>query len=86
MADNVTDLGGVTIDMEGGEFLISAPIHVPPMFGNLRFQRGTIRASPSFPVDSYLIEVGGGACAGVLIRNRSQGCCNEHIGLGSHDE
>jgi hypothetical protein len=81
MADNVTDLGGVVIDLEGGEYLISAPILVPPMYGNLRFQRGTIRASHSFPADSYLIEIGGGACAGVLIGNVTQGCCNENIGI-----
>ena len=26
MADNVTDLGGVVIDLEGGDYIISAPI------------------------------------------------------------
>ena len=51
------------------------------MYGNLRFQRGTIRASSSFPADSYLIEIGGSECAGVLIGNVTQGCCNENIGI-----
>jgi hypothetical protein len=51
------------------------------MYGNLRFQRGTIRASRAFPADKYLIEIGGANCAGVLIRNTTQGCCNENIGI-----
>merc|ERR1719506_2506221 len=56
MGDNVTDLGGVVVDLEGGEYLLHSPVILPPMFGNIRFQRGTIRASPSFPSHSYLIE------------------------------
>jgi hypothetical protein len=76
MGDNVTDLGGVVVDPEGGEYLIGAPIVLPPMFGNIRFQRGTIRATPSFPAESYLIEIGAEKCV-----QGGQGCCNEHIGF-----
>ena len=76
MGDNVTDLGGVVIDLEGGDYLISEPIHIPTLYGNLRFQRGTIRASASFPASSYLIEVGEELCS-----EGGQACCNEHIGF-----
>ena len=76
MGDNVTDLGGVVIDLEGGDYLISEPIHIPPLYGNLRFQRGTIRATESFPPSSYLIEVGQELCD-----QGGQGCCNEHLGF-----
>ena len=77
MGDNVTDLGGVVIDLEGGEYLLSRPIVIPPMVGNLRIQRGTIRALVgAFPPSSYLIEVGAAVCA-----QTGQGCCNEHLGF-----
>ena len=79
MADNVTDLGGAVIDLEGGDYLISAPILVPSMVGNLHFRGGTIRASPSFPPTSFLVEIGSAVCG--LNASHTQGCCNEHIGL-----
>ena len=72
MADNVTDLGGVVVDLEGGDYLISAPITVPPMYGNIHFTSGTIRTSVSFPKGSYLVEVGAQTCA-----EHGQGCCHE---------
>lgn len=54
----VLDCGGATLDLDGGAFLISAPLAIPPNVGNLRVGRGTLRATPSFPRDRYLIEVG----------------------------
>ena len=58
MAQGFVDLGGATIDLQGGDFLISEPIHIPPCFGNARIQGGSLRASPSFPRSKYLIVVG----------------------------
>ena len=31
MGDNVKDLGGAVIDLEGGDYIVSTPIVVPPM-------------------------------------------------------
>ncbi|KAL3825773.1 hypothetical protein ACJIZ3_021802 [Penstemon smallii] len=53
----ITDLGGVIIDLEGGNFKISNPIRFPPGFGNIVVQGGTLRATNTFPVDRHLIEL-----------------------------
>ena len=58
MAQGFVDLGGATIDLQGGDYLISQPIHIPPCFGNARIQSGSLRASPSFPRSKYLIIIG----------------------------
>ena len=52
------DLGGVTIDLGGGDYYISSPLVIPNMYGNMRIVDGTIGASSSFPSDRYLIELG----------------------------
>jgi hypothetical protein len=77
MADSIVDLGGATLDLLGGEYLISAPLIVPPHVGNLRIRGGTLRASPSFPATRFLIEVGQVGCN----QKVSQGVCNEFIGM-----
>ena len=51
MADNNTDLGGATLDLSGGTYLISAPLVIPGGNGNLHIVDGTLRASPTFPGD-----------------------------------
>nr|XP_043634380.1 polygalacturonase QRT3 [Erigeron canadensis] len=53
----VNDLGGATVDLQGGSFKISKPIAIPPNSGNLVIQGGTLRASDTFPTDGYLIEL-----------------------------
>ena len=58
MADGIVDLGGATVDLQGGDYLISRPLRIPPCYGNARIMRGSLRASPSFPSDGYLIVVG----------------------------
>jgi hypothetical protein len=52
------DLGGATLDLGGGDYLISAPVAVPSNYSNYAIAHGTLRASPSFPPASYLVEVG----------------------------
>ena len=76
LADGMTDLGGVVIDLSGGDYLISKPIVIPPLYGNIFIQRGTLRASKSFPADRYLIEIGNSSTPTV-----SQGCTNENVGV-----
>ena len=60
------DCGGATLDLSGGEFLISAPLVFPASIANFRVVQGTLRASPSFPRDRYLIEVGAPGGRGVV--------------------
>ena len=83
MASNITDLGGATLDLSGGSYLLSRPIVVPPGVGNAQIVRGTLRAAPSFPPDRWLVEIGSVGCAPKLPSGRadSQGSCNEFINL-----
>jgi len=53
------DAGDAALDLEGGMFLVSAPLEIPPNFANLMVTRGSLIASPSFPRDRFLIELGG---------------------------
>ncbi|GMH27756.1 hypothetical protein Nepgr_029599 [Nepenthes gracilis] len=55
---SVNDLGGVTIDFQGGNFNVSKPISFPPQGGgNLLVKGGSLRASAEFPGDRHLIEL-----------------------------
>ncbi|KAL6561847.1 hypothetical protein OROGR_002854 [Orobanche gracilis] len=53
----ITDLGGVIIDLQGGDFRVDRPIRFPPGIGNIVVQGGTLRASAKFPGDRHLIEL-----------------------------
>ena len=80
LADNIDDLGGVTIDLGGGDYLISKPLNIPPMYGNLRIIDGTIRASSTFkPPTDYLLTIGD------INYNCSnyQKSCNENIEISN---
>jgi len=81
MAANIVDLGGATLDLGGGEYLISQPLVVPPFFGNLHFRDGTLRADKSFPSNKALIEVGDVACKPKLPTGQDdgQGSCVEFV-------
>jgi len=77
-SQHIVDLGGVTIDLQGGDYLISRPILIPPGYGNLHVVSGTLRASAEFPPTRYLVEVGGSteACD---MSDKSQKSCNENL-------
>ncbi|XP_058072173.1 polygalacturonase QRT3-like [Magnolia sinica] len=53
----ITDLGGVVIDLQGGDYKIGKPIRFPPAFGNVVIHGGTLRASSDFAPEGYLIEL-----------------------------
>jgi hypothetical protein len=57
LAFRVTDCGGVTLDLEGGVYLLSQPM-VLPAGGNLHITGGSLRAAASFPRDRWLMESG----------------------------
>lgn len=73
MAANIVDLGGATLDLRGGEYLISEPLVVPPFVGNCHFRDGTLRAAPSFPADKWLVMVGDPACKPLLPNGKADG-------------
>ena len=79
MASGIHNLGGATLDLKGGEFLISEPIRVPPLVGNVRIRGGTLRASATFPSHSFLIEIGGNDVT--CVPKDSQGVCNEFVAV-----
>eukprot|EP00037_Helgoeca_nana_P018239 m.174645 g.174645 ORF g.174645 m.174645 type:complete len:662 (-) comp24362_c0_seq1:222-2207(-) len=83
MASNITDLGGATLDLSGGTYLISAPIVIPAMFGNLQIVRGTLRASATFPAARWLVEIGDAACVPRLASGvvDVQGSCGQFVNL-----
>lgn len=59
LSGKAVDLGGATIDLQGGDYIIGQPLAVPNYFGNYRIIDGTLRASASFPPDRFLLELGG---------------------------
>lgn len=79
MASNIKNLGGATLDLGGGEFVVSEPLVVSPYLGNVRISGGSLRASKSFPAGRYLIEVGSPDCKPA----DQQGVCNEFVDV--HD-
>ena len=58
MGLGVNNCGGAVLDLRGGQYLISAPIVIPPHYGNLNVNSGTLRASATFPANRSLVEVG----------------------------
>lgn len=75
----IRDLGGVTIDLQGGDYQISRPVSIPEWYGNFRIVGGTLRAGPTFPTDRYLLEIGGDMAA--CKQANKQKSCNEKIGI-----
>lgn len=75
LAYGIHDLGGVTIDLGGGDYLINEPIVFPGYVGNFRIIFGTLRAGASFPRDRWIIEIGTAYC------NTGQQECNQDIGF-----
>ena len=79
MASGIGNAGGAMLDLAGGVYLISSPIKVPIFLGNVRIGgSGTLRASPTFPADRYLIEVGS---ATDCKPKDNQKVCNEFIAV-----
>ncbi|KAK7359584.1 hypothetical protein VNO77_01545 [Canavalia gladiata] len=58
LVEGVNDLGGVVIDLQGGNYKISKPITFPSSGGgNVVVKGGTLRASDTFPGDRHLVEL-----------------------------
>ena len=48
----IYDLGGVTLDLDGGSYSLSRPLLIPQHYGNFKVMRGTLFAGRSFPVST----------------------------------
>jgi len=83
MASNIADMGGATLDLMGGQYLLSAPLVFPTFVGNAQIVRGTLRASATFPRGQWLVMIGSTRCAPILPSGKPdpQGSCNEFINL-----
>ncbi|CAH9110740.1 unnamed protein product [Cuscuta epithymum] len=56
--NQIQNLGGARIDLDGGVYVISRPLQLPTAgLGNLVIHGGTLRASNNFPVNGYLIDL-----------------------------
>ena len=52
------DLGGATLDLGGGVFLISSPVVFPAVGArNFQVRGGTLRAARSFPAAGYFLHL-----------------------------
>ncbi|XP_045812979.1 polygalacturonase QRT3-like [Trifolium pratense] len=58
LVNDIIDLGGAQINLEGGNYLISKPLQFPVAgVGNLMIHGGSIRASNTFPPNKNLIDL-----------------------------
>ncbi|KAL2335426.1 hypothetical protein Fmac_016639 [Flemingia macrophylla] len=58
LMEDIKDLGGAQINLEGGKYIISQPLQLPLAgVGNLMIHGGTIRGSNNFPSDRHLIDM-----------------------------
>lgn len=62
---NRVDLGGATLDLNGGIYSISASVRFPPGFSNFRIQRGTLVARSNFTTGPglFMLSIGGDSCS-----------------------
>jgi len=81
MSSNIRNLGGATLDLDGGIYLISQPVVIPAFVGNVGISGGTLRASERFPGGRWLLEIGDPGCQAKLPSGKKdeQGCCNEFV-------
>jgi len=52
------DLGGATLDLRGGIFLIDEPVAFPVRYSNFRIEKGTLVAAETFPRTEFMVTVG----------------------------
>ena len=77
MASGIVNVGGASLDLAGGAYLISQPVQVPSYVGNFHIGGGgTLLASKTFPEDKYLIEIGSKE---TCQPKDNQKVCNEYI-------
>eukprot|EP01048_Picozoa_sp_COSAG05_P014322 COSAG05_NODE_1610_length_4408_cov_4.339290_3_plen_320_part_00 len=83
MGGGVTDLGGATIDLMGGDYLLSRPVVIPHGYGNFHISHGTLRAGPGWttPGSRFLLEISDLSVEQCRAIDRKQKSCNEKVGI-----
>lgn len=72
----IHDGGGCTVDLMGGEYLISGNITVPAFTANVRLESGSLVAASNFPAGQFMVVIGDeGAC------HTAQGSCTVDISV-----
>lgn len=54
MANGVRDCDGAVLDLQGGDYLLSQPLAIPPQFGNLRIFPGLATRQQRLPALALL--------------------------------
>eukprot|EP01084_Bolivina_argentea_P091131 164081_1 len=77
----ISDCGGATISLGGGDYLLSSPLIIPQYYANIIITDGTIRASKSFQSNtnspSYLLTIGDDNNG----KNKCSNVCNQNIAI-----
>ena len=74
------DLGGATIDLEGGTYRVSKTVRIPAGYSNFKIRSGTIFASSNFTSNAYILDIGGNGCSSKSGGNKN---CNSNIDIQS---
>jgi|EP01043_Picozoa_sp_COSAG02_P026367 hypothetical protein len=79
------DAGGCTVDLEGGEYLISSTLRIPAYTSNMQIARGSLVANPKSPMwlqgdtpsgdKAPAVDTSGGACITGFPQNRTDQWC-----------
>jgi hypothetical protein len=89
----IYDLGGATLDLDGGSYSLSRPLLIPQHYGNFRVMRGTLFAGPAFPPSApsdpeypqaglhFLLQVGEHGRCNSTTGGASNKNCNTNVGV-----
>lgn len=83
MSGKVYDMQGATIDLQGGQYLLSQPFAVPNYIGNWRMIDGSLHASQSFPPDRWLVEVGDAVAGCPEASDPQYAACGQDVSLSN---
>ena len=80
---DIRDMGGCVVDLEGGEYRISATIRIPQYTANMQMRTGSIVAGPDWSAaagnSSFLVQVGLSPEESTECRHIPQASCNIDI-------
>jgi hypothetical protein len=75
----IRDMGGCSVDLEGGEYRISKTLHIPEMNANMQFGHGSLVAAPGFKGEFLFVVGTKDATSREGCRSYPQASCNIDI-------